>query len=251
MGRGTIVHYNASDGRGIVSDGTQQLEFLIPHWRGMDAPAVNRVVDLTLADGHVQSVTPVPDTVLRQEELARIKAQVRTQTGKLGQSVVARYGFSTLLAHAAFIAGTFTLTFVSVHFGVAFGASLQQLLGRWDSIGGGNTQALLYGACLLPAVPFFIRDRRAWLTLLTPALLLLYVFWSAHSQYSQAMEQLHAVTEPFRAFAGAFTGTPRSTDTAVEDSFLSMFHLELGAYVTAGAAAVAGWLGLQRYLTER
>ena len=64
--RGTIVHYNATEGRGLIAarDGRQYL-FQIGLWRSGIAPVVNQVVEME-ADGlRATAVTLVPARVLR------------------------------------------------------------------------------------------------------------------------------------------------------------------------------------------
>lgn len=75
--RGTIVHYNANDGHGLIAarDG-RQYPFQIGLWRSGIAPKVNQAVALE-ADGlRVTAVSLVPAGVLLRERTQRLLARL-------------------------------------------------------------------------------------------------------------------------------------------------------------------------------
>lgn len=73
--RGTIVHYNANDGRGLIAacDG-RQYPFQIGLWRSGIAPEVNQVVELQADELRATAVTLVPARVLLREKTRRLLA---------------------------------------------------------------------------------------------------------------------------------------------------------------------------------
>ena len=75
--RGTIVHYNATEGRGLIAarDGRQYL-FQIGLWRSGIALVVNQVVEME-ADGlRATAVTLVPARVLLREKARHLLARL-------------------------------------------------------------------------------------------------------------------------------------------------------------------------------
>lgn len=67
--RGRIIHYNASDGKGLIRAEDQQVPFEISLWCSDRAPAVNQIVELGWAGGHLKSVTRVKKMVLVKEKV--------------------------------------------------------------------------------------------------------------------------------------------------------------------------------------
>ena len=75
--RGTIVHYNATDGHGLIAARNgQQYPFAIGAWRSGIAPRVNQAVELDVGQLMATAVTLVPGHVLLKERLHRLLARL-------------------------------------------------------------------------------------------------------------------------------------------------------------------------------
>ena len=235
--RGRILQYNGNDGRGIIVVDGLQYEFGISAWKGDTAPAVAKAVDVVLADGKIQTVMLVPDDVLLREKTAELTGKLGSMVGGLsaglskggaGGSVVAFYGRNLLVAYGVFLLGTLVFNAISIKFfGTAEGkplfeiASLLSQLGAGKGIKGGLL--LAYGGF---AVPYFWRDRRGWLLLLLPVLVVLWALWSGR-----------------QAMSGGSGGGPMGGGAS------DVFSLGLGAYLSIVSGVVLAAGGMRRYLT--
>ena len=75
--RGKIIHYNASDGKGLVAAAGQQFAFQIGQWRSDSAPAVNQTVELEFGeDGTLQSLAKVADEILLREKASELAGRL-------------------------------------------------------------------------------------------------------------------------------------------------------------------------------
>jgi hypothetical protein len=183
--RGKILQYNGNDGTGIIVADGQQHRFSIANWKGETAPAVGKTVEVTMADGQVQNVMLVGDDVLMREKASEIGGKLGGLVGGLasgaggggnvGASIVELYGVPTLAAYGVFLIGTTMFKAVSVAI-MGMGWTMWQLASFLSAFGaGGGIKMLLILSYLSILVPFFWRDKRAWLALLLP---LLTMVWS-------------------------------------------------------------------------
>lgn len=69
--RGRIIHYNASDGRGLILAGDEQVPFEIALWHSACGPAVNQTVELAWAGERLKSVTRVSKGVVAKEKIGK------------------------------------------------------------------------------------------------------------------------------------------------------------------------------------
>ncbi len=69
--RGRIIHYNASDGRGLILAGDEQVPFEIALWYSACAPAVNQTVELAWAGKRLKSVTRVSRGAIAKEKIGK------------------------------------------------------------------------------------------------------------------------------------------------------------------------------------
>jgi hypothetical protein len=232
--RGKILHYNGNDGQGtIVADG-QQYPFAIARWKSETAPIVGKTVEVVLADGRLQSVTLVSDDVLMREKTAEITGKLGSFVGELGSglakggaaaggsSIVGFYGRNLLVAYGVYLLGTLVFNAISINImGQSEGKPLFELASLLSMIGGGGgVKAGLVLAYLGFAVPFFWRDRRGWLLLLLPLVVLLYALWSGR-----------------RALSGAGGGG-------------DVFSLGLGFYLALLSGIVLAAGGMKRFLAS-
>lgn len=180
--RGRIIHYSDRDGRGLIAAGNRQFPFAIRQWHSGIAPAVNQVVELTLAGDALQSVALVPGHVRVRE---RARQLARTLADALGRSTPDAGGVPTpavargpgarlLAAYALFALSALLLPFVSV--AAASGAGVRSftlfgLAGASPATGVPVSAAYLPVLAMLSfALPLAWRSRAAWLALLLPLL---------------------------------------------------------------------------------
>ena len=187
--RGKIIHYNASDGKGLVAATGQQFAFQIGQWRSDSAPAVNQTVELQFGeDGTLQSLAKVSDETLLKEKASELAGKLGSVGGAaLGtlkanspgaaaglQGGLARLGKPALGLYAVFAVSALFLPYLKIKHpfggeGRAFSlvglSDLSQQLGA--SVGGSLLPWLAILSC---ALPLFWRNRFAWLALLLPLL---------------------------------------------------------------------------------
>jgi len=87
--RGRIIHYNGSDGRGLLAAADRQLPFEIAQWRSDTAPAVNATVELAMDGDTLVGVTRVPDDVLLKEKAGQIASRLGAAGGAALQTLAA------------------------------------------------------------------------------------------------------------------------------------------------------------------
>ena len=184
--RGKILQYNGNDGTGIIVADGQQHRFALTQWKGDSVPALGKTVEVVVTDGQVQTVMLVGDDVLMREKASEIGGKLGEFVGGLGSSIakggaggvgpvtggaiVERYGMPTLIAYGLFLIGTTMFKAVSIAV-MGAGWSMWQLAAFLSAFGGGGGIKLLLTLSYLSIlVPFFWRDRRAWLALLLPLL---------------------------------------------------------------------------------
>jgi hypothetical protein len=232
--RGKILQYNGNEGQGvIVADGTQY-GFKIASWKGDSIPAVGKAVDLSVAEGQVLTVMVVPEDIILREKTAELGGKLGAIVGDIGSSlakagagssggsIVTFYGRALLVSYGVFLLGTLFLDAISISF---FGASqgqplwdLATLLGQFGVVKGIKVGLILSYVGF--AVPYFWRDRRGWLILALPLLVVLYSLWSAS-----------------RAIGGGPGGGASD-----------LFSLGIGAYLSLASGAVLAAGGVKRFL---
>ncbi len=250
--RGRIIHYNASDGKGLIAANERQFAFDIGQWRSDSAPAVNQTVELNLVEDTLQSLARVSDEVLLKEKASELAGKLGgvggaaldslragapdTATGM--QGIVARMGKPLLILHAVFAVSALMLPYLTIKapmgpatrsFTLAGLADLSQALGT--AVGG---SLLPWLAILSIAVPLFWRSRWAWLALLLP---LLATLKPALDLFS-AVRQVTAQASQFDARVGS----------AVAKQLLDMLGTGIGLWLCLLAALGIGALALKRAL---
>lgn len=88
--RGKIIQYNGADGSGTIVAEGRQYKFALAAWRGDNAPAVNKTVEITLEGDAVTAVTLVGDDVLLKEKAAELGGKLGSAWNKAAASVQAR-----------------------------------------------------------------------------------------------------------------------------------------------------------------
>jgi hypothetical protein len=235
--RGKILQYNGNDGSGLIAADGQQYPFAITMWKSATAPMVGKTVEVLVTDGKLESVTLVGDDVIMREKTAELTGKLGSFVGELGSglakggaaaggtSVVGFYGRNLLIAYGVYLLGTLVFNAISIKFmGSAEGKPLFELADLLSMIGGaGGVKAGLILAYVGFAVPFFWRDRRGWLLLLLPLVVLLYALWSG----------THAIG---KAGGGGGMG--------------DLFSFGLGFYLSLLSGVVLAAGGIKRYLVS-
>lgn len=252
--RGKIIQYNGADGSGTVVVDGRQHRFALESWRGDSAPAINKVVEVTLENDLIASVVAVGDDILLKEKAVEIGGRLGTLIRRIptsapasgnatladagtpgsavggaaiGGSIVERYGKAILVAYLLFLLGTLAFNAISVSMlGQGMGKSLFDIsstMSQFGSSGGGSIKVLLLLAYASIATPLLWHDRRAWLALLLPLLALLWAIFSA----------VHALN---------------SIGGGMAQGMSDFFSIGFGFYLSLIAALVLAALGVKRTL---
>lgn len=207
--RGKIIHYNATEGRGLVAADEHQLAFEIGQWRSELAPALNQTVECALDElQRLTSLKLVDAQTLAKERLNQFansaggQSQLAAAQGAaVLQQLRGRMGMAAMVAAAVLFLAWFFLPALSVSMGMGMGIghsfSVSDLLGLQLSQMGANSSfgfwALLgLVAVLLPWLTPWLRSRRAGLLNTAPLAMLVVAFlrvrWQVHSLVSQAID---------------------------------------------------------------
>lgn len=246
--RGRIIHYNPTEGKGLVGTGERQFPFEIGHWRSDVAPATNTVVDLDLEEDRVAGVRRVPDDVLLREKAGELASRLGALGGQAAagepadraraasRSVVERLGKPALIAQGAFAAGALLLSFITINagFGVSQSVSLARLSGLAGTLGSSvGSDVLVWAGIASVLVPVFWKHRLAWLALLVPLIATVKPAWDIRSQ-------VNAIS----------TGMGGDFSAAIADRMAEMVSPGTGAYLCAISALVLAGIGIKRFLVS-
>jgi hypothetical protein len=252
--RGRIIHYNGNDGRGLIAADNRQLPFEIAHWRSDTAPAVNLMVELSMAGEALESVTRVPDDVLLKEKAGQFASKLGTAGGAALQSIKDAAPPSTaataagawqslgkplLIAHGAFVVTALFLPFIAIQSPFGIGGKSFSLTGLSEaseamgaSVGGAFWPWL---GILSIALPVFWRNRFAWLALLLP------LFAAVKPAIDLALAARKA-SEQMSDALGADVGRQIAKQIA------DMLHIGVGAWICVLAALLIAAIGIKRVL---
>jgi hypothetical protein len=132
----------------------------------------------------------VGDDVLRREKAAEIGGKLggmvggltsgSSGSGNIGQNIVAFYGVPTLVAYGVFLIATLFFAAISIPLMGILGGGGGPTLWALSGLSGG-LKLLMVLSYLSLGVPFFWRDKRAWLALLVPALTMIIAVVKANS----------------------------------------------------------------------
>lgn len=243
MNRGKIIQYDSQAGKGVVSVAGEQHGFTISQWRGDEAPNINRLVNVEIADGQMSQVKPVPESVLVQEKASELQKVIHERGKLVGGQAASVYGTPTLVSYATFVVATYVLSFVSINvFSANRSLTLSQAVTQLGIDGSGLAGPLFWLALLAPVLPFFLRQRQVWLTLAVPLLLVLFMLYSMWSQYQDHAERMRSINSAMDFFGGA--------EKKGGISFGDIFTMGIGFYAALAASAYMAWSGIIRYLTR-
>lgn len=231
MARGKVLFYNATEGRGIASHGSEQVPFEVTQWGGSDVPRLNQVVEVAEGPGGAVRLVPVDEVTVFTAKAGETFKGLSEAAGPVARSVVAQIGLKNLIAYLVFALATFYWTFVLGIFGIEL--TLFRLLradGQW---------LLLLVSVATVGAPLFWKDRRAWLLWTLPlavTVLLGFVPLVYDNAFSGLMALAHAAS-PLHAVGGhilAGLGT-------------LLLALGFGAYAAVISGAYLAWVGLMRF----
>lgn len=248
--RGRIIHYNGTDGKGLVSADQRQVPFEISHWHSDTAPAINQVVELTLAGDILESVTRITDDVLLKEKASELAGKLGAASGAALHSlkdaapagattgVVQFLGKPLLVAHGIFVFSALMLPFLSIDplglggrsFTLAGLSEASEAMGA--SVGGA---LWVWLAILSIALPVFWRNRLAWLALLLPAF----------ATFKPGIDIALAASKATRGLNDSFES---QLQRQIVEQLLDALQIGVGAWVCVLAALVVAAIGLKRVL---
>lgn len=234
MQRGTILQYSQEDGSGrIVSNGAQ-FSFVIEQWKGNTAPALNRTVDVDVQGDKLISITEVPESVMLQEkggEAADALKKFGRQCVKFWHTLVAAAGLVTVIAQIVYVLALFELPAASFQLLWFQGSvSLHELLSSPLLDMPGLYMLCLYASCIAILLPVFIKNRKSWLALFLPLLLLLIVVYEVQSKLRE------------------MTSENDLLGNLVFEGIRQMVHVEVGFYLIAASAVVLAVQGLHKFV---
>jgi hypothetical protein len=236
MARGKILLYSQNDGRGCVRYNDFPYDFTIRQWHGHAAPTLNAIVDVEILDGALVSINEVPESVLLHEKAGEAGDALKKfadQCVKYWRVLVASVGLVTVIAQIVYVVSLFGLPVASFHFlWIQGSASLYDLLSNPLVNMSGLYMWCLYASCAVVLVPAFVKDRKSWLALLLPLLLLLIVGHEVHSK----LREMNADNEWFGR--GAI------------DGIRQMVTFEIGLYTIVASSVVLAFQGVRNFLVR-
>ena len=251
--RGRIIHYNGTDGKGLISANQRQIPFEISHWQSEIAPAINQVVDLVLDGDTPTSVTRVTDDVLLKEKATDLAGKLGAAGGAALHSLrdaapgnishaptdaLQLLGKPLLIAHGIFAFSALMLPFLSID-PLGLGGRSFTLVGLSEaseamgtSVGGA---LWVWLAILSVALPVFWRNRLAWLALLLPLLATL----------KPGIDLALAASKATRGLNDSFES---QLQRQIVEQLLDALQIGSGAWICGLAAIVIAIIGLKRVL---
>jgi len=245
--RGTIIMWSGE--KGVITAGGQRYDFDINNWQGAVAPAANMTVEITVADGKLDSVTPVNEADLAKEKLSAMTGK----GGEVAKAVFANVGMDVAIAYGVFL--VFAL-FIGVNSsGGIMGCSitlanmLSGLAGMMSAcMGGGGSGKGIFLVLLATAtiaVPYFWKHKFAPLAFLAPLLITLIAVKPVWDQYREAKRAAEAMAAQMAEFARAFG---QMAQQEMPDSPGMFDNAGLGAYVIIAAVLYLAFKGVMKTL---
>lgn len=252
--RGKIIHYNGSDGRGLIAADDRQVPFEIAQWRSDTAPGVNQVVEVSLADGALEAVFRVPDETILKEKASQFASKLGTAGGVAMQTLreatppdaaaSAATGWRSLgkpllIAYGVFAVSALLLPYISVD-PVGLGGrsfTLMELPEATEGMGTAvGSEALTWLAILSIALPVLWRSRFAWFALLLPLYAALQPGIDLMRASMKASE--YSSSDSFEA----------KLQRQIFEQVMDMLEVGIGVWVCVAAALVIAAIGLKRVL---
>lgn len=236
MERGTILQYSGENGSGRVVSNGSQFSFKIQQWKGSSAPTLNKIVEVEIQGSTLVSISEVPEDVLQKEKVGEAP-EFLTKLGKQSLNLwhlsVTATGRVTVLAQIVYAISLFQLPVASFHLLWFQGsASVYEFSSSPLMNMPGLYMWCLYASCVVILLPALVRDRKSWLALLLPLLLLLIVAFKVHLKLSEMTAQSDLL-------AGLASESIRQT-----------VHVEFGFFTVVASALVLAVQGLRNFLVK-
>lgn len=255
--RGKILR-DTNSGSGIVFINGEQKQFTLEqHWKSATAPVVNQTVDVELTPtGDVLGITLVDETALAKEQAQQMAGEAAVRARKLSNYLLATVGPVSLGAVLLLLVSWMGFNFVSISIsrGYSEGASLYEILklanaGEGISALGGFKQAsagvygwLMWGAALLPLLPYFFKHKFAWVANFAPLVFMLAV---GYSIYSAIQKQVGMASSMGGMFGGAQAQQmAEKMASEMVSGALRAMNLGLGFYISVAAALYFCYVGI-------
>ncbi len=234
--RGTILQYSGEHGSGCVVSNGIQFPFRIQQWEGSSAPTLNEIVEVEIQSSTLVRISEVPEGALLQEkvgEAPEFLTNLGRQSLNLWRLSVTTTGRMTVLAQIIYAISLFQLPVASFHLLWFQGsASIYELSSSPLINMSGLYMWCLYASCVAILLPALVRDRKSWLALLLPLLLLLIVAFKVHLELSEMSVQNDL-------FAGLASGSIRQA-----------VHVEFGFFTVVAPALILAVQGLRNFLAK-
>jgi hypothetical protein len=264
--RGKIIQYNGADGNGTLVAEGKQYRFALTAWRGNNAPAVNKTVEVMIEGDTIVAVTAVGDDVLLKEKAAELGGKFGASLNKLRASIPASNGAavgtatapaggtaSDAAANGPALGGAITVNAVIERYGkLTLGAWVLFLLGTlafnavsMSMLGASMGKSLFDIASLMSQMGAEGGGMIKVLLLVGYASIAVPLFWRDRRAWLVLAVPLLAVL--WAIFSTLHT--IGSLGDQVSSGMGDVFHLSFGFYLSLAAALVLAGLGVKRFLS--
>lgn len=180
------------------------------------------------------SISKVPESVPAQDEVGEpsvLLEEFGNRCWKLWRMPVSSAGLVTVIAQIIYAISLFELPVVSFHLlWIQGSSSLYELSSSALLNMSGLYMWCLYASCIVILVPVFIKNRKSWLALQLPMLLLLIVVYEVRSKLGEMTAQ--------NDLSGVLTSS----------SIMQIVHLDIGFYTLCASSLVLAMQGLRKYV---
>lgn len=260
MAQRAKVLLDASNGKGLISTGSTQYEFVLKDiWKSDVAPKVGMVVEFELgSDGAVCSISPVPESQIAKEQADIVMKAAKAKGLALFSQASIRLGTPVLVAWAIIIVTWFFMNAINISMGAIGGAGVTfwELLGVVNNagglsgIGGSSSSKGIYGlmaiiALIGPAVSQFWSDKKAHLANCIPFLLMLVVMVIFYMQLRSSVAEVGKMAGGFGGGAIADMVSKMMAET------MKSIHLGIGAIAAFITSAYLAFVGVNRFFVAK
>ncbi len=251
--RGRVLR-DPNSGPGLLMVEGQQYPFALDGtWKSAVPASTGLAVDVDFdSQGVIRGVAAVPDSQIAKEQAEIALTAAREKGAALASTVVAKFGFPTLIAEAILVAGWFFLTAVSVQIPLAgkLEFTFWQVLGFLNASNvlevlerNGHPSTGMYGllalVCLAgPLINYFWKDKRAVLGGVLPLVFMVIVGLMVRSSIHTAM-------------GGAVSGSMGDVQDQIQDEMSKAISIGMGIYLSAFAALYFAGIAVKKFLVSR
>lgn len=267
--RGKITR-DTNAGDGIISIQGRQTPFsLEKHWKSDQTPKTEMTVEVQFDENdNIVSVTPVSPNELLKEQWGKtadttrqLATQVFDKASASGlpilQDVTKKLGASSLIAWALIVLAWFFLNLLEIRIfsaqvaGISFYGLLRMINTgvELQSLGNVSGGAGFYGLLcfvflLLPALPYFWKNRLAWLGYTAPCCFMLFILLSTYWQMRSALNT--------QANAARSLGGDQVAEivNAMAGEVMKAVSMGFGFYLALAAGAYLAFQGIMKFLSS-